>query len=328
MMTIQGEVDNYYEQLGIDKRNPSFSWKITGMELESEYTAYRLMIAKSMEQLIWEEYLYDTGKVESKDHIGIQYSGEALDSVTKYCWKVVVWTSSSANKDSKEETRMDKKLESQVFSFVTGRLEEDASIGTWIMNGTAKPFYARKEWEISHEIKEAYALVSGLGQFYMRINGEKVSDHEFDPGWTYYDRKIQYVQYDIKEYLKKGNNAIGIEVGNGWYISETEERYYHSMPPKNPMYSFIPPNLNPYVPFSDCLALCGAFYIIYEDDTREILETNSEWMVRESATKLANVYGSEIYDAREYPAGWDRVNYEGRDWKKATPIDKDRRPKG
>ena len=60
----------------------------------------------------------------------------------------------------------------------------------WITNGTAKPFYARKELTLDKAVKRAEAKVCGLGQFQFYINGKKAGDHELDPAWTDYRKQI------------------------------------------------------------------------------------------------------------------------------------------
>ena len=74
----------------------------------------------------------------------------------------------------------------------------------WITHGKTTPFYARKSFEIQSEVRQATAWVCGLGQFIFYLNGRKVSDHELDPGWTDYDRIIEYVTFDVTKYLKEG----------------------------------------------------------------------------------------------------------------------------
>lgn len=318
MGVYNGKVDFYFEQIGIDCMQPSFSWKTT-----TKQSAYQIIAAKSLIELEKEKSLiWDTGKTVSQNHIGITYGGKSLESIQEYYWKVKVW-------DEKGTC-----FESRSFFFVTGFITEIQGrqnfLGNWISNKTAKPFYARKEFSIQHEdkkIKSAYALVSGLGHFEMEINGRKVGDHVFDPGWTNYDKKVQYVMFDIKKYLEQ-RNAIAIEVGNGWYVGETKERYFFSMPPKDDFFSFMPPNPNPYQPFSDYLALCGTFVVIYEDGSRQVIKTDESFRVCKSATKLANVFGSEILDGREVLWGHSRVGYDDKDWEMASVLAETDAPRG
>lgn len=165
-------------------------------------------------------------------------------------------------------------------------------LGRWITNGTDVPFYARKKFDIKKEVKTARAYVCGLGQFNFYINGRKVDDHELDPGWTNYHKLIEYVTFDIKDYLVQGTNILGAEVGNGWFIKQDRE-YTFRFPP------FMPPNPNPYRPFGSCLVLALKLEITYQDKTTEKITADESFQVKEHPVVMSNVYGSEIIDGRK-----------------------------
>ena len=82
---------------------------------------------------------------------------------------------------------------------------------------------------IGRRVKRASAKVCGLGQFHFYINGKKVGDHELDPAWTDYRKLIYYVTFDVTDMLRIGENVIGAEVGNGWYI-KCDEHYTFTFP--------------------------------------------------------------------------------------------------
>ena len=67
-----------------------------------------------------------------------------------------------------------------------------------------KTVLCKKRNYLTKEICKARAAVCGLGQFIFIINGQKVGDHELDPGWTNYKKRIQYVTFDVTDDLKKG----------------------------------------------------------------------------------------------------------------------------
>ena len=184
----------------------------------------------------------------------------------------------------------------------------------WITAGTKTPFYTRKTIEITKEIREAYADVCGLGQFVFYINGKKVSDHELDPGWTDYRKYIEYVHFDVTEYLKAGTNAIGAEIANGWYIMD-DHHYTFRFP------EFMPPNPNPYVPFGKSLVFAMKLLIRYTDDTEETILSDDSFKVSEHPVQYSNVYGSELYDARREKKGWNTPAYDDHDWKNAVMAD-------
>jgi len=191
----------------------------------------------------------------------------------------------------------------------------------WITDGSGRPFYARKNFEISKKIKCAKAMVCGLGQFVFHINGQKTGDHELDPGWTNYNKRIQYVSFDVTEQLQQGENVIGAEVGNGWFI-KMDEHYSFHFPP------FMPPNPNPYQPFGDSLVLAIELKIEYEDGSCDIIQADESFKVKKHAISMSNVYGSETADGADFPEGWDCAGYDDSDWKQAEVVVEEKAPKG
>jgi alpha-L-rhamnosidase len=77
--------------------------------------------------------------------------------------------------------------------------------------------YFRREFDLNKEIAEAKLCITSLGVYECEINGEKVGDHVLAPGWTVFDKRVTFQTHDVKCFLKKGENAIGAVVGDGWY---------------------------------------------------------------------------------------------------------------
>lgn len=188
------------------------------------------------------------------------------------------------------------------------------SLGRWITNGTAKPFWARKVFEIEKAVKCATAKVCGLGQFHFWMNHEKVEDHELDPGWTDYRKLIQYVTFDVTEQLHSGENVLEVEVGNGWF-HKMDEHYSFHFP------EFMPPNPNPYRPFGEELVLALELRIVYEDGTESVLHADDSFQVRRHPVVMSNVYGSETIDGRLFEA-------EESEWEQAVLVPKEKEPIG
>ncbi len=76
--------------------------------------------------------------------------------------------------------------------------------------------------------------ICGLGYFLLYVNGQRVGDQEFMPALTGYSSvlgcettypvweertayRCLYMTFDLLPFLKKGENVIGIQLGNGWY---------------------------------------------------------------------------------------------------------------
>lgn len=79
--------------LGIDVKNPRFSWQMiaTGPERNCFQTAYQLEVKDEKGKLVW-----DSKKVNNNQSLGITYLGLPLQPATRYNWKVTVWDQKGA----------------------------------------------------------------------------------------------------------------------------------------------------------------------------------------------------------------------------------------
>ena len=194
-------------------------------------------------------------------------------------------------------------------------------LGRFITNGTESPFYARRTITIEKEIKKATAKVCGLGQFLFSINGKKASDHILDPGWTNYNRVVEYVTFDVTGYLVQGENVLGAEIGNGWYIMN-KEHYTFTFP------EFMPPNPNPYVPFGKSLVFAMELVIEYVDGASQAIYADENWKTKRHECIQSNVYGSETFDGGLRQHGWNQAGFDDGEWEQAIIVDEADEPRG
>ncbi|WP_165216787.1 alpha-L-rhamnosidase [Schaalia sp. ZJ1691] len=75
----------------------------------------------------------------------------------------------------------------------------------------------RREFSLDFEPMRARLYVSALGLVHPRINGHAASDTYLTPGWTEYRERVLVDTYDVTKLLKRGENAISLLVGDGWY---------------------------------------------------------------------------------------------------------------
>jgi alpha-L-rhamnosidase len=76
----------------------------------------------------------------------------------------------------------------------------------------------RSEFSLKTGIVSARAYVTAHGLLYeMHINGRRVGQDLFTPGWTSYNQRLQYQTYDITGHLQEGENAVGVWLGDGWF---------------------------------------------------------------------------------------------------------------
>lgn len=192
----------------------------------------------------------------------------------------------------------------------------------WITNHTSTPFYLRKSFEVSGIPVRAQAKICGLGQFNFYMNGKRVSDHVLDPVWTDYRKTVCYVVFDILDCLKCGKNALGIEVGNGWYIMDGEYYSFHFPP-------FMPPNPNPYRPFGKSLVAAAELKIEYEDGREEVIVSDDSFLSMPHAVAYSNVYGSERIDGGKYLGGsFSLPDFDDSAWEPAQAATQKEAPAG
>lgn len=175
--------------------------------------------------------------------------------------------------------------EGEPYSFISGITQRKDWKGTWITNQTARPQYLGKEITIKKNITLAVLSVAGVGQYRLMIGGYGPDDSVLNGSWTDFNKHIHYRTWDITGRLKRGDNEVLIEVGNGWYCADTEdERHFYTAH-------------SGYMPFGPYPAAIVSITLIYEDGEMECIGTDGTWWGAESETTYTNIYGSEDCDA-------------------------------
>ncbi len=217
------------EPVGIDVRQPRFSWIMQSDERNQAQSAYQILVASNAESLRkGEADMWDSGKILSERSIQVEYSGKALESNTSYYWKVRVWDKedrpspwsdpSSWSMGLLDKTNWKAKWIGIADQYKELKTPEDPLLtprGT--PPGTPSPML-RKAFLLESQVKRAMVYVSALGLYELYINGKKVGDHLLAPEWTDYTKRVQYQTYDVTDMMKQGENTMGAILGDGWYI--------------------------------------------------------------------------------------------------------------
>ena len=274
--------------LGIDVPKPRLGWKLDSSIRGQKQTAYRILVASSPEKLksnIGD--LWDTGKVNSDKSIHVDYGGKPLDSSTQSFWKVTVW-----DKDGKASTQS----ESAMFS--KGLLKPEDWKAKWIgaSLGQTSPLY-RQSFRIDDMPEHATIYVAPLGYFELYVNGQKVGDEVLAPAVSNFSKRSYYRTYDVRGYLKKGVNNIGIWMGTGWY-SPGLPGVEHDSPVVRAQ-----------------LELSG-------NGKDKLVVTDASWQTKPSERKLLGewrwgLFGGERVDACSIDKHWWQTETSTSDW---TPV--------
>lgn len=160
----------------------------------------------------------------------------------------------------------------------------------------------RKEFATKKEIAEATVYMSGIGYSILSINGKLADDCFLDPCNTQYNKTVLYRTFDVTSLLLENqDNAIAVELGNGFYKEEGGVWNWGSAEWKDD------PKL--------------LFYMIirYADGTTETVVSDTSWKVTTDGPITFNsIYYGEYYDARKEKTGWNQAGYDDSSWKNAV----------
>ncbi len=147
----------------------------------------------------------------------------------------------------------------------------------------------KKQFVLNGELERAELQISALGIYEAYVNGKRVGDALLTPCWTEYEKRIQYLSYDITDMLCKDND-ITVGVGSGWW----GERMGVAKKDHGAQYGEVP-------------ALIAAISIKYKDGTEELIITDESWTAAKSETLASSIYDGEKTDARVVPDFCEKV---------------------
>lgn len=287
-----------HDPLGIDATRPRLSWKLTSEARGVRQKAYQVLVASSAEKLAADEGdLWDSGRVESSETSHVHYAGKPLSSTEKAWWKVRVW-------DQEGEAS----AWSDVGTWEMGLLAAGDWHGKWIARNTdtaEQPLpLLRREFELKGKVKQARAYVTGLGYFELTVNDRKIGNHELDPGYTRYDRRVLYLTHDVAAVLREGKNALGVMLGNGWYNVQARAAWDFDQ-----------------APWRASPRLLVELRVEYEDGRVETIVSDEQWKTAAGPITFNGIYGGETYDARLEQPGWNEPGFDDAKWDAAKVVD-------
>lgn len=276
--------------IGLATLNPCVSWELHSDQRNVMQTAYQLVWADSSEDLN-SDAASDSGKIISEQSINVEYPGKALSSGQSVFWKVKVWSNLGEESEWSEPAFWEMGLLQQsdwVANWIEPNLMEDPSVSNPCS-------YLRKEFTAVKEVKKATAYVTCRGLYELSVNGQKISDHLFTPGWTSYQHRLQYQVYDITYQLAKGENALGVVLADGWYRG----------------FLVWQGNKNLY---GEKLALLFQLKIEYADGSCDTITSDDSWTASSGPILKSDIYNGELYDARLEIDGWNQSGYKDENW--------------
>ena len=316
--------------VGIDNPHPQLSWNIESEKRNWTQSAYRILVASDISSLNQNKGdIWDSGKIASSECLYLPFSGKPLISLQRYWWKVKVWDKSGAESEwSKTSSWTMAMLSSADWKgkWITSDLQlsplqkelkalpdfgmepesEMWKLSEVIRSKTdtityAPAVYLRKEFSSDHSVKYAVANICGLGLNELYINGRKVSNELLNPAYTDYQKRVFYQSYEVTRLLEKGENTIGVILGNGWFnlVIPHVLRYYAA-------------------DYIDTPRLLFQLDLFYTDGTKKTVVSDNTWkFTTEGPIRFNNILSGETYDANKEIDGWNKNGYTQKNWKQA-----------
>lgn len=291
--------------LGIDTPNPHFSWKIDCKKRGAAQTAYQILVASSPDLLDdGKADVWDSKKVDSDQSVEVEYRGRPLASREKCWWTVKYW-----DEDGMESGWADPAM------WTMGLLSPQDWTAQWVgLERTVGdenvriefPRLAarmlRKQANLAKEVQDAVVYICGQGLFECYINGKKVGNDVLTPALSEYGKRSFYMTYDVADMLKKGDNTVGVMLGNGRYCPVRT-----GMGDVDLEYGFP--------------KLLMQLEVTYADGTKEVINSDTTWKLTTDGPIVANnEFDGEEYDANKEMPGWCENGFDDSAWMQAEAV--------
>ena len=272
--------------LGLDCLKPRFSWLMVDDRRGARQSAWQVRVTTGM-ATVW-----DSGKVETADTSQIEYAGRRLKSRQRYTWQVRVWDAQGFESPWSDPAW-----------FELGVLDQAEWSAAWIRpdeTEVAEPCrpapYLRTEFQVETGVRRARVYVSALGWYELHLNGQRVGEDCFTPGWTDYHVRVTYQAYDVTALLRPGANALGAILANGWYAG------YMSWQNRKQAYGQVP-------------HLFAQLVTELENGRTSTVVSDGTWKWRTGPIRAADFYMGETYDARLEAPDWARPGFDDGGWR-------------
>ena len=278
--------------LGLDCERPRLSWIITSDAPGSLQQAYEIRSALDERDLEkGRKLLWETGWVESDRSTLVPYDGPDLESLQRVYWQVRIRDNhgkkSSWSTPACWEMGLLDPLDWKA-AWISPPWKEDPAVSN------PSP-YMRRAFSLKGKVHKASLVISSHGLYQAEINGEKVDDQLFTPGWTSYHKRLQYQVYDVSSLLRSGENVIGVVLGDGWFRGRLAWSDRRNV-------------------YGEKLALVAQLHVSYADGSGEVIISDENWKASTGPILESDIYNGELYDANREMEGWSRTGFDDQGW--------------
>ncbi len=281
--------------LGIDAVRPRLSWKIEGDGSGIWQTAWQVQASakEDFETLVW-----DSGKVCSEQSLYNRYGGPTLRSGERIFWRVKIWTETEESSFGGPAWFEMGLIAESDWEAKWIEPEEDVDYDSYQPAG-----YLRKSFQVKEGLVRARAYFTAHGVYYFYLNGVLGSEDMFSPGFTSYYKRLQVQTYDVTDFLRPGENVLGVVLGDGWWRGALGGGSLRNH-------------------FGYKTGFLGQLELVYADGSREVVASDGSFLATDlGPLRKTDNKGGEIYDARMEMEGWSSPGFRAEGWRRAKETD-------
>ena len=199
MNAIRLKIEHLTNPIGIDFQKPRLLWNCDGGERQ---TAYQVIAADDTGKTLW-----DSGKVESHS-MRCAWGGENVEPKTKVIWKLRLWDETDTPGDWAQAS-FETGIDNWKAKWITGNYKVDKH--------RRYPVDCFRKNFSTEGVRKARLYITACGLYEAKLNGQRVGNFILAPGITDYRKRVQYQTYDVTGLLQKGENALTVQLADGWY---------------------------------------------------------------------------------------------------------------
>ncbi len=129
---------------------------------------------------------------------------------------------------------------------------------------------------LSKNVESAVLRASAVGLYELTLDGKRVGDRVLTPGFTSYEHRVMYQEYDVTDSLCD-KSTLCISVGPGWAVGTLGFTGHGQL-------------------YSDCTRAVCELEVTYADGTAEIFGTDGSWSAYTHEVTFSDIYNGETVD--------------------------------
>ncbi|WP_150306393.1 family 78 glycoside hydrolase catalytic domain [Planctomonas psychrotolerans] len=290
--------------LGIGQARPRVSWRVTGAAAGWAPVAYELSATNPVTGAA-----ESTGRIESPDSVLVPWPFAPLASRERRNVRVRVWGRAGGPRSAPASTN-DPTPWSDPAAVETGLL--DASdwsalpIAPLADSGSGGPAaLVRREFLLGAPVRSARLHLTAQGMVVLTINGSRISEERFAPGWTSYAHRLRVRTHDVTALVREGPNAVQATLADGWFRGRLGwEGGIRNV-------------------YGNRTTLLAQLEVELVDGSTVVIGTDGTWHSARSAIVSTGIYDGEHRDERLVLAGSERPGFDDSVWSGVDPREID-----